>query len=204
MGNSKIVSQSVLQKPLFWNILAGTVLFGLNHRTHLSLRSQSFKQLLCPKLSLWDSWGSGHFLNFLSLDIGFNCPFQTGYWCWGTDYKGCLGREWPHFLWAGTPSYTKIYGHPMDLFLKISVVQANFCWLGGVEEITCPWMESVAGKKIGLGVLGLISRITVMAFFPRRSGCRLIVGALAGWELFHQSFWEWGIDTFFPAICQNA
>ena len=77
-----------------------------------------------------------------------------------------MGKEWPHFLWAGTPSYTKIYGHPMDLFLKISVVQANFCWLGGVEEITCPWMESVAGKKIGLGVLGLISRTTVMAFFP--------------------------------------
>ena len=65
----------------------------------------------------------------------------------------------------------KIYGHPMDLFLKISVVKVNFCCLGGVEEITCPWMESVAGKKIGLGVLGLISRITVMAFFPRRSGC---------------------------------
>ena len=115
-----------------------------------------------------------------------------------------MGKEWPHFLWAGTPSYTKIYGHPMDLFPKISVVQANFCWLGGVEEITCPWMESVAGKKIGLDVLGLISRITVMAFFPRRSGWRLIVGALAGWELFHQSFWEWGIDTFFPAISQNA
>ena len=36
-------------------------------------------------------------------------------------------------------------GHPMDLFLKIAVPQANFCWLG---EIICPWMESVAGKKI--------------------------------------------------------
>ena len=76
-----------------------------------------------------------------------------------------MGKEWPHFLWAGTPSNTKIHGHPMDLFLKISVFQANFCWLGDVEEITCPWMESVAGKKIGLGVLGLISRITVMVFF---------------------------------------
>ena len=93
----------------------------------------------------------------------------------------------------------------MDLFLKISVFQANFCWLGDVKEITCPWMESVAGKKIGLGVLGLISRITVMVFFfPRRSSCSLIVGALAGWELFHRSFWEWGIDKFFPAISQNA
>ena len=26
-------------------------------------------------------------------------------------------------------------------------------------------------------------------------GCRLY---LAGWELFHQSCWEWGTDTFFP------
>ena len=35
-------------------------------------------------------------------------------------------------------------GHPMDLFLKISVLQANFCWqLGHVEEIICPWKESV-------------------------------------------------------------
>ena len=29
-------------------------------------------------------------------------------------------------------------GHPKDLFLKISVLQANFCWLGDVEEIICP------------------------------------------------------------------
>ena len=29
-------------------------------------------------------------------------------------------------------------GHPMDLLLKISVLQANFCWLGDVEEIICP------------------------------------------------------------------
>ena len=41
-------------------------------------------------------------------------------------------------------------GHPMDLFLKISVLQANFCWLGDVEEIICPWKESVAKKKMYL------------------------------------------------------
>ena len=29
-------------------------------------------------------------------------------------------------------------GHPMDLFLKISVLQAHFCWLGDVEVIICP------------------------------------------------------------------
>ena len=40
----------------------------------------------------------------------------------------------------------------MDLFLKISVLQANFCWLGDVKEIVCPLKESVAGKKIIEGV----------------------------------------------------
>ena len=34
----------------------------------------------------------------------------------------------------------------MDLFLKISVLQANFYWLGDLEKIICPWKESVAGK----------------------------------------------------------
>ena len=36
-------------------------------------------------------------------------------------------------------------GHPMDLFLKISVLQAHFCWLGDVEEII------VLGRKVLLG-----------------------------------------------------
>ena len=39
-------------------------------------------------------------------------------------------------------------GNPMDLFLKISVLEANFCWVGDVEEIICSWKESVAGKNI--------------------------------------------------------
>ena len=38
-----------------------------------------------------------------------------------------------------------IQGHPMDLFLKISVLQAHFCWLGDVEEII------VLGRKVLLG-----------------------------------------------------
>ena len=39
----------------------------------------------------------------------------------------------------------KFQGHPMDLFLKISVLHANFCWLGDVEEII------VLGRKVLLG-----------------------------------------------------
>ena len=40
---------------------------------------------------------------------------------------------------------TCIQGHPMDLFLEISVLRAHFCWLGDVEEII------VLGKKVLLG-----------------------------------------------------
>ena len=36
-------------------------------------------------------------------------------------------------------------GYPMDLFLKISVLQAHFCWLGDVKEII------VLGRKVLLG-----------------------------------------------------
>ena len=39
----------------------------------------------------------------------------------------------------------------MDLFLKLSVLQANFCWLGDVEEMIT-WKDSVAGKKVIQGV----------------------------------------------------
>ena len=37
-------------------------------------------------------------------------------------------------------------GHPMDLFHKISVLLAIFCWLGDVEVMICPWKESVVGN----------------------------------------------------------
>ena len=43
-------------------------------------------------------------------------------------------------------------GHPMDLFLKISVLQANFCWLEDLEEIICSGTESFVWKKIIVGV----------------------------------------------------
>ena len=39
----------------------------------------------------------------------------------------------------------QMQGHPMDLFLKISVLQAHFCWLGDVKEII------VLGRKVLLG-----------------------------------------------------
>ena len=33
------------------------------------------------------------------------------------------------------------------LLLKISVLLTNFCWLGDLGEIICPWKESAAAKK---------------------------------------------------------
>ena len=44
-----------------------------------------------------------------------------------------------------TPFVVNIQGYPMDLFLKISVLQGHFCWLGDVEEIV------VLGRKVLLG-----------------------------------------------------
>ena len=47
----------------------------------------------------------------------------------------------------------------MDLFLKISVLHANFCWLGDVEEII------VLGRKVLLVVRGdLKSRIAATGY----------------------------------------
>ena len=34
----------------------------------------------------------------------------------------------------------------MNLFLKLSVLHANFYWLGDLGKIIRPWKESVAGK----------------------------------------------------------
>ena len=45
-----------------------------------------------------------------------------------------------------------IQWHPIELFLKISVLQANVCWLGDLDKIVCPWKESDAGKLEILGV----------------------------------------------------
>ena len=51
------------------------------------------------------------------------------------------------FLLIKVFTFTVYYvqGHPMDLFIKISVLQANFCWLGDVEEMI------VLGRKVLLG-----------------------------------------------------
>ena len=32
-----------------------------------------------------------------------------------------------------------VQGHLIDVFLKISVFQANFCWLGDLDKIIFPW-----------------------------------------------------------------
>ena len=42
----------------------------------------------------------------------------------------------------------------MNLFLKISVLQANFCWLGDLEKMICPLKESFTGKGAIYGVQG--------------------------------------------------
>ena len=51
-------------------------------------------------------------------------------------------------------SLSSVQGHPMDLFLKISVLQANFCWVGDLGKIICPWRECVnSGRLRGFNVL---------------------------------------------------
>ena len=39
----------------------------------------------------------------------------------------------------------------MDLFLKISVLQTNFCGLGDVEEIICSSVDTLNSAKLSLG-----------------------------------------------------
>ena len=51
-----------------------------------------------------------------------------------------------------SPFHKSPHGRPMDLFLKISLLQAIVCSLGDVEKVICPWKESVAGKKTIQGV----------------------------------------------------
>ena len=55
-----------------------------------------------------------------------------------------------HAVWI----LPNIQWHPIELFLKISVLQANVCWLGDLDKIVCPWKESDAGKLEILGVWG--------------------------------------------------
>ena len=46
---------------------------------------------------------------------------------------------------TGSFGWSRRQGHAMDLFLKISVLQAHFCWLEDEEEII------VLGRKVLLG-----------------------------------------------------
>ena len=55
---------------------------------------------------------------------------------------------------SSTPEQNSNQGHPMDLFPKISVLQAKFSWLGNLEKLICPWKESVAGQFTIQGVRG--------------------------------------------------
>ena len=87
----------------------------------------------------------------------------------------------------------------------------TFLLAGRCGRNNSPWKESVAGKKIIQGVRGnLKSRIAAAGYlygllttqdlncalwnFPvsQVAGCKV-----AGWELFHQSCWEWWTDNFF-------
>ena len=65
---------------------------------------------------------------------------------------------------------TESQGQPMDLFHKISVLQADFWWLGDLEEIICPWKESVAGEKTIQGVWGaFMCKTAGMCYFLEAS-----------------------------------
>ena len=54
----------------------------------------------------------------------------------------------------------------MDLFLKISVLKAKFCWLGDLDKIICPWKLENCPTSDGK--------------LPSKSGCRcpLLAGNL--------------------------
>ena len=53
----------------------------------------------------------------------------------------------------------------MHLFLKISVLHSNFCWLGDVEEIIVLGRKVLLGKKIIQGVRGDVkSRIAATGY----------------------------------------
>ena len=60
-----------------------------------------------------------------------------------SDYRALLPMHYRDII---------LQGHPMDLVLKISVLQAYFCWLGDVEVMICPSKERVAGEKTVEGV----------------------------------------------------
>ena len=69
--------------------------------------------------------------------------FQTDHIS-GSSVKICIQSATQPFLVSSrnAPPQTAVYNRlPMNLFLKISVLQAGakFCWLGDLEKILCPW-----------------------------------------------------------------
>ena len=79
-------------------------------------------------------------------------------------FKQFVERRPRNMRWS-SPFYLSIQGHPVDLFLKISVLHANFCWLGDVEEIIVLGRKVLLGKKIIQGVRGdLKSRIAATGY----------------------------------------
>ena len=145
-----------------------------------------------PVITKWLSQDLGiHF--FLSQ---LNSPFSKDWW-----------HDWHNYTGAPNGSV------PQNICSSCKFLLAGRC-----GRNNSPWKESVAGKKIIQGVRGdLKSRIAATGYlygllttqdlncalwnFPvsQVAGCKV-----AGWELFHQSYWEWGTDNFFPAISQNA
>ena len=64
-----------------------------------------------------------------------------------------------------------IQENPINLFLKISVLQANLFWLGDFEKIICPWKESVSLERTIQGVRGyLMSQNAVMWYLSETTG----------------------------------
>ena len=66
--------------------------------------------------------------------------------CFDRQLSGISGLKKLHFLLFYTFNANS-QGHPMDLFLKISVLYANFCRLGDVEEIIVLRRKVLLGKR---------------------------------------------------------
>ena len=125
---------------------------------------------------------------------------------------GSSYRNWPFSIRCGRYSGAPNGSVPQNICSSCKFLLAGRC-----GRNNSPWKESVAGKKIIQGVsVDLKSRTAATGYlyglltqdlnwalwnFPvsQVAGCKV-----AGWELFHQSCWEWGTDNVFPAISQNA
>ena len=76
-------------------------------------------------------------------------------------------------VWFGIAvlPFASSQGYPMDLFLQVSVLQANFCWLGDLEEVICLLMEvDSVEKNLIHGFWGdVICRLFGMGYFCETS-----------------------------------